>query len=275
MKLTTKKLFLINSTSSNKTSSKSIQSSSPPSGEPKLECLAMFSPNFSIKSLAGLLTSTSIQQSEKSMRKESRISLINNPSTGLRWKAWRGLLFFMKDMASEFQEKMSKEEHSLIDTPTSAINKETLKNTPFWKQFPIMSESQTAISVNTVCLAFNMDIPSQIRTPLSSGKPNSEISQMALPSPLTTSLLEDRLNGEINQVLFFHFLTAWMVKAPSTAKEEYRDFCNFPMTHVMKIKTSPLKNNLDQIIFKLLVAPPQLTTSTLWGGNFAETTENL
>jgi hypothetical protein len=36
-----------------------------------------------------------------------------------------------------------------------------------------------------------------------------------------------------------------------------------------------LKNNLDQIIFKLLVAPPQLTTSTLWGDNFAETTENL
>ena len=86
---------------------------------------------------------------------------------------------------------------------------------------------------------------------------------MALPSPLTTSLLEDRLNGEINQALSFHFLTAWMAKAPSTVKEEYRDFYNFPMTHVMKIKTSPLKNNLDQIIFKLLVAPPQLTTSTL------------
>lgn len=126
-----------------------------------------------------------------------------------------------------------------------------------------MSESQTVISVNTVCSAFNMDIPSQIRTPLSFGKPNSEILLMALPSPLTTSLLEDRLNGEINQVLSFHFLTAWTAKAPNTVKEEYRDFYNFPMTAVMKIKTSPLKNSLDQIIFKLLVAPPHRTTSTL------------
>jgi len=86
---------------------------------------------------------------------------------------------------------------------------------------------------------------------------------MALPSRSITSLLEDRPNGDNSQESFFHSLTAWMVKDPSTVKEEYRDFYSFLMIPAMKIKTSRLKNNLDQAIFKSSAAPPQPTISTL------------
>ena len=86
---------------------------------------------------------------------------------------------------------------------------------------------------------------------------------MALPSRSITSLLEDRPNGDNSQESFFHSLTAWMVKDPSTVKEEYRDFYSFLMIPAMKIKTSPLKNNLDQAIFNSSAAPPQPTISTL------------